>query len=100
MDREILKVMISHYGEQRQIVKCCEELAELSKELNKWLGFSLEGAFVNNPELKQRTVTQISSEMADVYVTLEQMKMIFNNAPVVEMIAEQKIARQKARMEG
>ena len=100
MDREILKVAISHYGEQRQVVKCCEELAELTKELTKFIGYNLEGAFVNNLALKQRTVTLISEEMADVYVTLEEMKLIFKNTQTVESIVEQKTARLKARMEG
>lgn len=96
----ICKTAVRHYGELRQIVKACEELAELSKELTKFAGGSIEGEFVNNVEKKQRMITLITGEMADVEVVMTELKMIFNNAEAIDAVVAGKIARLEARMGG
>lgn len=98
--KSVCVIAISHYGEQHQIVKGVEEMSELTKELTKFLGYNLDGAFVNNVELKQRTLARISDEMADVEVMMAQLKMIFGNSATVEQIVNDKLLRLRARMEG
>lgn len=100
MDKSVLKVTISHYGEQRQVVKAIEELAELQKELSKFIGGCMDGSFVNNTDVRDRTVGLVTAEMADVYVMLEQLQMIFGNKTAVEAIIESKVTRLKHRVEG
>ena len=98
-DMDVLKKAISRYGEDHQVVKATEELSELQKELCRWVEGVLSGAFVNNVEMRERSLGLITAEMADVYVTMEQLKMIFHNKAAVESIIASKIARLKYRLE-
>lgn len=98
--KSVCMIAISHYGEQHQIIKAVEEMSELTKELTKFMGYSLDGAMVNHPELKQRLLARISDEMADVEVVMEQLKMIFGNSVTVEQIVGNKLMRLRSRMEG
>ncbi|AGM25504.1 nucleoside triphosphate pyrophosphohydrolase family protein [Spiroplasma chrysopicola] len=63
MDK-LLEPIVMHYGD-KQITQTIEELSELIKELCK----NIKGA--NNKE-------QIKEEMADCYVMLEQLKLLFS----------------------
>lgn len=98
--KSVCVIAVSHYGEQHQVVKAVEELSELQKELSKFVGYCMDGAFVNNVELKQRMLARITDEMADVNIVMEQLKMIFGNGVSVEQVVERKLLRLRARMEG
>lgn len=71
---EILKKAISTYGKEAQLDMCIEEMSELTKEICKH-----KRGFDNKNE--------IIEEIADVYIMLEQMKMIFR-------ISEEQINKQ------
>ena len=62
---EILKDALYHFGYNHQQTKCIEEMSELTKELCK----QKDGA---------DNIDHIAEELADVYITLDQM-VIYNN---------------------
>ena len=65
-----INVILEHYGEEHQIIKACEELAELQVEL-----------FHIKPVKTERCFSErqtILSEVADVYIMLEQVIKIYN----------------------
>ena len=63
-----INVILEHYGEEHQIIKACEELAELQVEL-----------FHIKPERSFSERQQpLLSEVADVYIMLEQVIRIYN----------------------
>lgn len=83
---DVLKAAIELYGEPNQLIVCMEELSELSKELAKCLrGYDSTAA--------------ITEEIADVEITLEELKIIFSNQREVDAVKEKKLTRLVARME-
>ena len=86
LNREPLKSIIGHYGINAQLTMCLEEMSELAKEICK----SIRG--VNNRD-------ELIEEVADVIVTIEQVKMIFNfKDDEIEDIINTKIQRTLYRM--
>lgn len=81
MDNKSLKKIIDHWGEKKQQIKAIEELSELQKAICKHL-------IENNG-----SIDNITEEMADVSIMLNQLLVIFNNEKVVNEIIEQKLAR-------
>ena len=80
---EILKEAILHYGATAQERMCIEECAELIQAINK----------------KHRgKAHNIQEEIADVEITLEQLKIINCCAYDVERIKEEKIKRLAERI--
>lgn len=75
-----LENAIETYGAKHQMIVAIEELSELQKELCKHLRFS------GNRD-------NISEEIADVYIVLEQLILIFNNSEDVERQVEFKLDR-------
>ncbi len=63
------------WGADKQIVKCCEEMAELTQVLCKRLN--------GNPHV---TKEQIVDEVADVLVMANQMRLLFGEGAVDERI--------------
>lgn len=82
-----LKCIIDYYGKENQIVKAIEELAELQQVLAK-----------NITQPDRVTKTSISTEIADVEIMLNQMKIIFDCEKDVEFWKPLKISRQFERM--
>ena len=68
---EILKSAIARYGKTAQMVVAMEEMAELTKELSKFL----RGA--HNEDA-------IAEEIADVRIMLEQLEIMFDCAGAAE----------------
>jgi len=66
---ELYQKFTEKFGERKQIVKCIEELSELQKVLCKYLLIDV----TSNNELYH----QLYDEIADVEITIEQMKSIF-----------------------
>ena len=69
----ILMKAIDKFGADNQMLKCIEEMAELTKEMSKYLNLSIK--------LSEAQLAQVSSniceEIADVQIVLEQMKLLF-----------------------
>lgn len=83
MEKTYIK-LISKFGCDNQIIVGIEELAELQKELTK----QLRG---------NGHINHIVSEIADVEIMLEQLKIIFNCKKEVENTKYYKIYRTKKR---
>lgn len=76
---------IETYGCQSQMIVAIEELSELQKELTK----HLRG---------ENNVDHISEEMADVYIMLEQLSIMFKNSNAVDVWKRQKLKRLDSRL--
>lgn len=71
---------------KRQIVKCMEEMSELTKELCKYY-------FDNTYS------SGIAEEIADTEIMLEQMKIYFGCSDLVKEYRKAKVERLKRRLE-
>lgn len=87
MYRRELLTIISYYGEQFQIDKAIEEMSELTQALIK--------ARQDPDNLTEENVLE---EVADVWVMIEQLKLIFKGQEVVEEYVDYKISRQMQRI--
>lgn len=74
-----LKDIITHFGKDNQKIKAIEELSELQKELCK--------SFIKDNK------NEITEEMADCYIMLRQLMMIYENEDDIEKVIRQKIER-------
>lgn len=79
-EAKILEDAIAKFGTQAQIAKAVEELNELAAELARHLN-------------GQAKVENIREEMADAFIMLNQMEMIFGDVSDVEI-------RKLERLEG
>ena len=70
----ILESAIKKFGPRLQVIVAIEELSELQKELTKWLR-------------GKGTREGLMEEMADVFIMLNQLELIFGN-PTEEEIAK------------
>lgn len=86
-DDRVYVAALALFGQANQIVVAMEEMSELIKELAK----HLRG---------MGDADRISEEMADVYIVLREMEIMFRNATDVELMIAEKTARLKARVEG
>lgn len=84
-EKEVLQSVITKYGNEKQVLKCIEEMSELTKELCK------------NCFGKTNT-TEIAEEIADVEIMLEQMKMIYNLYASVSIMRTIKIANLERKI--
>lgn len=83
---EILKKAINTWGERAQILMVLEEMSELQKEILKYINRG------------QNNIDGIIEETADVEITLEQLKYIFNIHKQVEKCKDVKIEKIKSRL--
>lgn len=72
-----------HYGEGNQMVKCLEELAECQQAICKII---LGGVDFDH----------LAEEIADATITLEQMRLLFNNNDAVCAYMDAKVQRLDA----
>lgn len=72
LDKNLYNQAVNTFGTPAQIIIAMEECSELIKELSK----TLRG---------KCNVDNISEEIADVQIMLEQLKIIFNNENPVNM---------------
>lgn len=86
---EKAKRIIEHYGAQHQLVKLCEECAELTRQAVKCYDARTEYSY------------HFVEEMADVKVMLMQFEsiMIPKDRELLEFIIAQKLDRQIGRIE-
>ncbi len=85
--QELLKDTIKYYGIGNQCQKAIEELSELIRALSR-VHYSSEPSVIEN----------FNEEMADVYIMLEQLKLIFRNQEDVKKQLERKLERLTKRI--
>ena len=78
------KQLIKTLGSKNQILIAVEELSELQKELIKYL---------RNKDNQDH----ISEEMADVYIMLYQLRLIFKNDKKIDQYIKKKTKRTQQR---
>lgn len=89
-EKVILAAAIERYGEGAQLVKCCEELGELTQAICKMFDKSTG---------VQPDVEAVVEEIADVEIMIEQVRMILRVDPEMERRwRERKLRRLKARL--
>lgn len=87
MNVNILEKAIEKYGKTAQTLMFFEEVAELEKELCK-----------NNRG--EDNITQITEEIADVLIMLEQVKMMYGiESDFIDYFIDFKLERLEKRME-
>lgn len=84
-----LKTALDTFGAYAQTVVAIEELSELQKELCKAIRPG-----IGDPENRDH----IAEEIADVYIMLEQMEMLYD-LDTVDLWKAKKIERLKKRLE-
>ena len=67
---EQIKMILKHYGDEHQRIKACEELAELQVEIFHNSSIDVIGS--------NDTYNKVVSEIADVYIMLEQVVKIYD----------------------
>lgn len=78
-----LKEILDHFGLENQIIKCIEEMSEVTKELCKYL-----------TEPEKFDVEDLCDEIADVEIMLAQMCVAFNiSSEVIHDVKKQKITK-------
>lgn len=88
-ETDVFKDAIEEFGEAAQVTMVFEEMAELQKELCKWM---------RNGESVELT-HNIAEEIADVEIMLAQMKLLFDNRGLVLSYRREKVARLAGRIE-
>lgn len=83
VDRQVNEKAILAYGMQLQSVVCMEKLAELAKEISKYIRGS---GYKDN----------LKEEMADVYICLDQLAAMYN---ISENRLQSEIAFKQRRMQ-
>ena len=95
-DHETITSAIWHYGPATQELKAVEELAELQQALCK----ALAAAKTESMEVFMDAMDHVFEEMADVEIMLEQIRLIFADAPErIEQWKARKLERLRRRLE-
>lgn len=82
-EMEVLKDALYHFGINHQQTKCIEEMSELTKEICK----NKDG---------QNNVDHIAEEIADVFITLDQMVIYHDIFDRISQYREQKLERLRS----
>lgn len=93
LDTGVLRGCIDSYGKDSQVSVAIEEMSELTKALIKDRRNKCEHA-----DVKANFRSAISEEMADVIIMLKQLEMIFGNKDEVQQYVDNKISRQRVRL--
>lgn len=93
LDTAALRGCIDSYGKDPQIDVAIEEMSELIKALVKDRRNKCEHA-----DVKANFRSAISEEMADVIIMLKQLEMIYGNKDEVQQYIDNKISRQRVRL--
>lgn len=94
--KEIMQKAIETYGAEKQIDMAIEEMSELIKALLKHRRALIE---LSDIECRRAAENDVTEEIADVEIMLEQMKIIFNCHYSVDGIKNYKLNRLKSRLE-
>jgi len=83
--KSVLVRAINHYGVEANIDKALEEMGELTVELSR-------------RRLPRYSSEKVAEEIADVLITVEKLRLLFN-APRVDRIVAEKLARLEGEMD-
>lgn len=86
-EKDIARRAVEAWGKEPQMIVAIEELSELIKELTK----NLRG---------KDNVGHISEEMADVYIMLSQLEVLFGNTEEIQKWREMKLGRINSWLHG
>ena len=87
--------MLDKWGEDSQIMMCIEEMAELQKELCKYLRIKANPDTVS-AEKAQNLRQEIQAEIADVLNTVKQLALIFGYDEIYK-IRDEKISKTMSK---
>lgn len=93
---KIIRETINIYGD-KQYMTAVEEMAELMQAISKYLRITYSGCD-DVSQIQKEAINNITVEMADVYVMLEQLQLMLNikNGDIYEVI-NKKLNRQFER---
>lgn len=93
---KIIRETVNIYGD-KQYMTAVEEMAELMQSISKYLRINYSGCD-DVSQTQKEAVNNITAEMADVYVMLEQLQLMLNikNADIQSVI-NRKLNRQFER---
>jgi len=95
-EQETINRAVWRWGPAAQEVKAIEELAELQQALAR----VVNAAALSSMDELTRAVEHVFEEIADVEIMLEQIRLIFCDAPEeIDRWKHQKLARLKERLE-
>lgn len=86
-EKDLYERAAKKWGKNLQIMMAIEEMAELTKELVKYFR-------------KKSNPVAIAEEVADVEITLNQLKLIVCDPDVVTNIKEKKLERLEKMLDG
>lgn len=97
---QVLDEIIELRGVDQQLVKACEELAELIQAITKYLGVKSDEKDINKPSSKIIGARDnIIEEIVDTSIMIEQVKKIIRTTDSeLNLIREFKIKRLKERI--
>ena len=93
---KIIRETVNIYGD-KQYMTAVEEMAELMQAISKYLRITYSGCS-DMSQIQKEAINNITAEMADVYVMLEQLQLMLNikNADIQSVI-NRKLNRQFER---
>lgn len=94
-----IKEIALYYGLEAQSRQTMEECAELIQALNKYLR-NVTGGQPAQEHNRDKLISDVAEEIADVSIMLEQMKFLFNCNDEVSQVIQKKIERTYERDEG
>ena len=98
---ELFDKYIESYGETGEVIICIEEMSELTKELAKYIRYKNYQKKYESKVNKQKLdeiKTNIIEECADVLICANQIRHIFGEKQVDEMI-EKKLQKGEIQLE-
>lgn len=95
IDYVVLEQAIKVYGIEKQTDMAIEEMSELTKALLK------HRRAIGSSSAQEQEITKrdISEEIADVYIMLSQLIIIYRNSVKVKEVIRQKCIRLKERLD-
>lgn len=91
---KIIRETVNIYGD-KQYMTAVEEMAELMQAISKYLRITYSGC--SDAEQKE-AIDNITAEMADVYIMLEQLQLMLNIKSVdIHAVINRKLNRQFER---
>lgn len=90
MNKELLQKAINIYGREAQQDMCIEEMSELTKAICKIKR--------NRYNITNKLKEDLYEEIADVYIMLRQLEMMFDCEPEVKKQIANKLSRLESRL--
>ena len=95
---KIEKACIEKYGIDNQMLICIEEMSELTKAIIKYRRFH-SSDMIPVKLSEEEILYNLREEIGDVSIMLDQLKMVFGEEEINQIIHE-KVVREEKRLEG